>query len=127
MAIERMPALVEAVDLYFQALHECDLEKFDRVFHSSCSLFDTDDGKLTVVPIVDYRRVIAERVSPMSKGQTRDDALISADFLSTDISLTKVRLRIHDKVFVDHLNWAYVDGSFMIVAKLWHDISTASA
>ncbi|MFM0316266.1 nuclear transport factor 2 family protein [Paraburkholderia nemoris] len=125
MSIEKMPALVEAVDLYFQALHECDLEKFDRVFHSSCSLFDTDDGKLTVVPIADYRRVIAERVSPMSKGQARDDTLISADFLSADTALTKVRLRIHDKVFIDHLNWAYVDGSFMIVAKLWHDISVA--
>jgi hypothetical protein len=127
MSIDKMPKLVEAVNLYFQALHECDLEKFDQVFHPNCSLFDTDDGKLTVVPIADYRRVIAERVSPMSKGQPRDDALISADFLSTDISVTKVRLRIHDKVFIDQLNWAYVDGSFMIVAKLWHDISTAPA
>ncbi|MFM0169344.1 nuclear transport factor 2 family protein [Paraburkholderia sediminicola] len=127
MSIEKMPELVEAVDLYFQALHECDLDKFDRVFHTSCSLFDMDDGKLTVVPIADYRRVIAERVSPMSKGQKRDDALISADFLSTDIAVTKVRLRIHDKVFIDHLNWAYVNGSFVIVAKLWHDISTGSA
>jgi hypothetical protein len=85
-----------------------------------------DDGKLTVVPIADYREVIAERVSPMSRGQRRDDALISADFLSTDIAVTKVRLRIHDKVFIDHLNWAYVNGSFVIVAKLWHDISTVS-
>jgi hypothetical protein len=127
LSIEKMPALVEAVDLYFRALHECNLEKFDRAFHPSCSLFDTDDGKLTVVPIADYRRVTAERVSPMSKGQRRDDALISADFLSTDIAVTKVRLRIQDKVFIDHLNWAYVDGAFMIVAKLWHDISTVSA
>jgi len=127
MSIEKMPALVEAVDLYFQALHECDLEKFDRVFHSSSSLFDTDDKKLTVVPIADYRRVIAERVSPMSKGQPRDDTLISADFLSTDIAVTKVRLRIHEKVFIDHMSWAYVDGSFVIVAKLWHDISVAPA
>jgi putative lumazine-binding protein len=127
MSIERMPTLVASVDLYFQALHECDLDKFDRVFHSSCNLFDTDDGKLTVVPIADYRRVIAERVSPMSKGQARDDALISADFLSNGISVTKVRLRIHDKVFVDQLSWAYVDGTFMIVAKLWHDIAIASA
>lgn len=127
MAIEKIPALVKAVELYFQALHACDLEKFDRVFHPSCSLFDTDEAKLTVVPIAEYRSVIAERVSPMSKGQPRDDLLISVDFLSADIAVTKVRLRIHDKVFIDHLNWACIDGSFVIVAKLWHDISPITA
>lgn len=127
MAIEKMPALVKAVDLYFQALHECNLEKFDQVFHPSCSLFDTDEAKLTVVPIAEYRGVIAERVSPKSLGQPRDDRLISADFLSADMAVTKVRLRIHDKVFIDHLNWACIDGSFVIVAKLWHDISPVTA
>ena len=123
MSIEKMPALVEANDLYFQALHECDLEKFDRVFHPGCSLFDTDEGALGVVPIADYRSVIATRVSPNSVGQPREDALMSVDFLSSDMAVTKVRLRIHDKVFANHLNWAYVNGSFVVVAKLWHDIT----
>ena len=123
MSIEKTPALLEANDLYFQALHECNLEKFDKVFHPSCSLFDTDDGALTIVPIAGYREVIAKRTSPMSVGKARDDELISADFLSADTAVTKVRLRIHDKVFIDHLNWAYSDGRFVIVAKLWHDIT----
>lgn len=126
MSIDKMPALVEANDLYFQALHECDLQKFDRVFHPGCSLFDKDESALGIVPIADYRGVIATRVSPKSVGQPREDELISVDFLSSDMAVTKVRLRIHDKVFVDHLNWAYVNGSFVIVAKLWHDITPTS-
>lgn len=64
--------------------------------------------------------------SPSGKSDTLAQ-MIPADFLSADTSVTKVRLRIHDKVFIDHLNWAYVHGSFMMVAKLWHDISTVPA
>jgi hypothetical protein len=88
-------------------------------------LSDTDESALGVVPIADYRSVIATRVSPNSVGQPREDALMSVDFLSSDIAVTKVRLRIQDKIFAKHLNWAYVNASFVIVAKLWHDITLA--
>lgn len=123
MSLEKMPALLQAHDVYFQMAHDCSLEKFDRVFHESCSLFDTDDGVLTVVPIADYREVIANRVSPKSAGKPREDELVSVDFLSPHTAVTRVRLRIHDKVFIDHLSWADVDGRFMIVAKVWHDVT----
>lgn len=113
-----------AVELYFQALFECNLVKFDKVFHPSCSLFDSTDGVLTVVPIADYRNVIEKRTSPASVGQKRDDELISMDFLSPSAAVVKVRLRIHDKVFIDHLNFAQSNGTFLIVAKVWHDVTT---
>ena len=119
-------ALSEAVELYFQALHECNLEKFDQVFHPSCSLFDSLDEVLSVVPIADYRKVIEHRVSPASVGQPRDDEMISVDFLSDTAAVVKVRLRIHDKIFVDHLNFARSEGKFMIVAKIWHETNKTS-
>jgi hypothetical protein len=121
--MNRMNELSNAVELYFKALFECNLDKFDQVFHPSCSLFDSTDGILTVVPIADYREVIRQRTSPESVGQVRDDELISADFLSPGAAVAKVRLRIHDKVFIDHLNFAQCDGKFKIVAKVWHDIT----
>ena len=113
--------IAAVVERYFQALHECDLAKFDEVFHPSCSLFDAMDERFTAMPIADYRDVIAKRTSPASVGQRREDTLISVDLLSPDAGVAKVRLRIHDKVFADHLNLVRVDGRFRIVAKVWHD------
>lgn len=123
MTVTFMPSLIQAIELYCTALHECSLAKFDQVFHPSCSLFDSLEGVLTAMPIAEYREVIAKRTSPHSVGQARDDALISLDFLSPDAAVVKLRIRIHDQVFLDHLSFARVDHRFMIVAKVWHEIT----
>lgn len=122
MSIASVPAAAAAVELYFKALHECDLDKFDEIFHPTASLFDVTDGTFSAVPVKDYREVIRLRQSPASVGQPRDDEMISIDFLSPDIVVTKVRLRIHEHTFLDHLTLAKVDGAFRIVAKTWHEI-----
>jgi len=122
MSLVSAPAALAAIELYFQALHECDLDKFDQVFHPTASLFDVTDGTFTAMPVSDYREVIRLRQSPASVGQPRDDSMISIDFLSPDMAVSKVRLRIHDHTFLDHLTLANVDGRFQIVAKTWHEI-----
>ncbi len=122
MSLASVPAAATAVELYFEALHECDLEKFDRIFHPTASLFDVTDGTFTAMPVSDYREVIRLRQSPASVGQPRDDSMISLDFLSPDMAVTKVRLRIHEHTFLDHLTLANIDGAFRIVAKTWHEI-----
>ena len=122
MSLVSAPAALAAIELYFQALHECDLDKFDQVFHPTASLFDVTDGTFTAMPVSDYREVIRLRQSPASVGQPRDDSMISIDFLSPDMAVSKVRLRIHDHTFLDHLTLANVDGRFRIVAKTWHEI-----
>lgn len=122
VSIQSVESISQAVELYFQALHECDLAKFDQVFHPWSSLFDSTTGIFTAMPVAEYREVILNRRSPKSAGQAREDQLISIDLLSSDAGVAKVQLRIHDKVFVDHLNFARVDGRFMIAAKIWHEV-----
>jgi len=121
-SIQSIEQISQAVELYFQALHACDLAQFDQVFHPSSSLFDSTDGVFTAMPVAEYRQIIAQRRSPKSAGQAREDQLISIDLLSVDAGVAKVQLRIHDKVFVDHLNFARVNGRFMIAAKIWHEV-----
>ena len=125
MSVPIIQSVTQAVQLYFDALYECNLAKFDAVFHPTSSLFDASEGRFTAMPIADYRAIIAKRTPPRSTGQARADELISLDLLCEDAAAAKVRLRIHDKVFVDHLNWVRVDGRFMIVAKVWHDDTAA--
>lgn len=119
-SMDRNAELLDAVDLYFRALYHCDLEMFDKVFHKSSSLFDADEGKTAVDPIADYRKVISKRTPPASTGQKREDEIIMIDWLSERCATVKVRLRIHQNVFVDHLCFVKGEDHFRIVAKLWH-------
>jgi len=122
-------ALLEAVDIYFRALYACDVELLDSVFHPSSTLFDVDEPALTVDPYPAWREVVANRASPASIGQERDEEVISVDWLWEKAAVVHVRLRVLDSVFVDQLSFVdgpAVDGQngWRIVAKVWHLEST---
>jgi hypothetical protein len=63
-AMSRPTEILSAVQINFDALYTCDLALFDEVFHKQSSLFDADEGTVTVDPIAQYRDVIANRVPP---------------------------------------------------------------
>jgi hypothetical protein len=114
----RSTELLDAVDVYFRALHACDVDLLDSVFHPASSLFDVDKGTVDHYPA--WRGVVANRPSPASVGQDRDDEIIVVDWLSDTAAMVRVRLRVLDSIFVDQLS--FVDGAdgWRIVAKVWH-------
>ena len=118
-------SLLAAVDVYFRALHACDVTLLDSVFHPASTLFDVDEGVVTVDPYPEWREVVANRPSPASVGQDRLDEVLLVDWLSEDAAVVRVRLRVLDSVFVDQLSFVRgtgVDGTagWQIVAKVWH-------
>lgn len=125
--MSRNTELLNAIQTYFDALYACDLSLFDKIFHPACSLFDADEGAITVDPIADYRQVISQRESPKSREQRREDEIILIDWLSPTAAIMKVRLRIHANVFVDHLCFVKDINGWRIVAKVWHLESVTSA
>jgi len=117
--------LLAAVDIYFRALYACDVELLDSVFHPASSLFDNDEGVITVDPYPAWREVVANRKSPASVGQERSEEIVLVDWLSESAAVVHVRLRVLDSVFVDQLS--FVEGAasegqsgWRIVAKVWH-------
>lgn len=112
--------LREAVDVYFRALYACDVKLLDAVFHPASTLFDVDEGVVTVDPFPAWREVVANRASPASVGQERDEEIVSITWLSEAAATVHVRLRVLSSVFVDLLS--FVDGpdGWQIVAKVWH-------
>ncbi|MBV1909556.1 MAG: nuclear transport factor 2 family protein [Kangiellaceae bacterium] len=113
-------ALLDAVNNYFDALYYCDIEKLDRVFHTSSSLFDVDQGKLLVDPIASFRQDVTTRPSPASCQQKREQQILMIDWLSKDCAMVKIRIRAHQNVFVDHLSFIKNKQEWQIVAKVWH-------
>lgn len=112
--------LLDAVQVYFDALYYCDTEKLNAVFHNASSLFDADEDKIFVEPIDSFSADVGGRVSPASKGQTREDEVLMIDWLSPLSAVVKIRLRAHQNVFVDHLGFVKGPDGWKIVSKIWH-------
>ena len=120
MSTHQLPSLLDAVQLYFDSLYFCDIEKLNAVFHPSSSLFDADDGTLFVEPIESFSNDVGSRTTPASTGQAREDEVLGVDFLSAISATVKVRLRAHENVFVDHLAFVKTEDGWRIVSKVWH-------
>lgn len=116
----REPELLAAVDVYFRALYACDTALLDSVFHPASTLFDVDEHIVTVDPYPAWREVVANRASPASVGQEREEEVVSITWLSDAAATVHVRLRVLQAIFVDHLS--FVDGpdGWQIVNKVWH-------
>lgn len=112
--------LLATIETYFDAIHECDTEKLNAVFHPASSLFDADNGTVFVEPIESFSRDVAGRVSPASTGQVREAEVLMIDFLSPVSATVKIRIRAHRNVFVDHLGLVLGAEGWQIVSKIWH-------
>ncbi len=120
--------LLEAIDVYLDMIYNCDVEKLDSIFHPASSLFDADEGKIFVDPIANFRQDVANRASPASVNQKREEEIILIDYLSSLSAMVKLRLRAHNNIFVDHLSFVKNEKQqWKIVAKVWHLESISKA
>lgn len=116
--------LRQALQTYFDVMYECDLEKFDSIFHPTSSLFTMKNGEFNLRPFAQYRAEIATRTPPKSLSQERIDDILQIGMLSPEIAFAQVRVRIFDKIFVDNLNLLKFEDHWMIVAKIFHHAET---
>jgi hypothetical protein len=112
--------LTDAVQLYLDLMYDCDVGKFDKVFASTSQLHGFREGKMTCWPAPQYKEVLAGRRSPKVAGAPREEQVLLLDFTSPTQALAKVRVRIHDMVFVDYLSYHKVDGRWLITSKAYH-------
>ncbi len=118
--MDTLNELTSAVQTYFDALYECDIDKLALVFHPESSLFDADTGEVFVEPIASYKNDVSTRVSAKSVGLPLEAAILLIDYLSPISAVVKVRIRIHDNVFLDHLSFVKGTIGWQIVSKIWH-------
>lgn len=116
----RLTDLTQAIEIYFEAIHECDTAKLNTVFHPQSSLFDADNGAIFVEPIDSFSNDVAGRTSPASVGQNLDAEILLIDYLSPVSATVKIRIRAHKNVFLDHLGFVKGENGWQIVSKIWH-------
>jgi hypothetical protein len=113
-------SLIAAVEQYFETMFDSDLGRFDQVFAPTAQLHGLRDGNLRVLPAAQYRKLLAANPSPKSENAPRQQEILLVDFASPSQALVKVRVRINTILYVDHLAFHLVGGSWLVTAKSFH-------
>jgi hypothetical protein len=113
-------SIVDVVDQYFETMFDNDTDRLDRVFAPTAQLHGLRDDKLRMLPVPEYRKVLASTPSPKSKAAPRQQEILSIDFAAPVQALVKVRVRIDTLLYVDYLCFHLIDGAWRVTAKSFH-------
>jgi len=119
-------AILSLIDDYFEVMHAQDMELFDRVFHPSCCLYSAQGGELVLRPYAVYREQVANRQSPKELGNARRDQVLMIDQISDTLALVRVQLEMFGGVMQDYLNIVYLDGKWVVMAKMYERVGDAA-
>jgi hypothetical protein len=114
------PAIRALLQDYFDGLHFSDAERLGRVFHASAMYACATSGTLQVLDMATYLPMVAQRPSPASLGQPREDEIVSIETAGPVTALARVHCTIAPKRFTDLLTLVRVDGQWRILAKVFH-------
>ena len=112
--------LTQAVQRYFDLMHDGDTARFERVFRSTAQLHGFREGQMSMWPVHQYKEILAGRPSPKSLNAPREEEILLMDFASATQAIVKVRVRINTVVFVDYLTYHRIDGDWLITSKAYH-------
>ncbi|RTL71888.1 MAG: hypothetical protein EKK41_07590 [Hyphomicrobiales bacterium] len=114
------PALLDAIEAYFELMYTSDIGHFDRVFAPTAHLHGLRDGNLRVLPAAEYRKILASAPSPQSKGAPRQQEILLIDIAAPTQALAKVRVRIDTILYLDYLAFHLIDDAWRVTAKSFH-------
>lgn len=113
-------AIASAINGYFDLMYDADDDRFPKVFHDACLIHGMRDGKLAVWSAPEFREMMRNRPSPAATKSPRDQQIISIENIAPDLAAAKVRVRIGQIGFVDHLTFHRIDDKWVITSKAFH-------
>lgn len=117
-----LPEITALLQRYFDTLYHCDLQEFDSVFHPQAIYVSADKQPLLYRDMPTYREVIAQRTSPASRGEQRQDSIDAIELLGDNTAQARVRCSIGAEDYVDLLSLVRSAGQWRIIAKVFHII-----
>lgn len=110
----------QQLEQYFDGLYFCDLQLLNNVFHSDAIYINVTEQPVLRLSMAEYFPIVASRISPASKLQTRQDKISSINLIHERLALVHVECVIHPKYFYDALTFVFEDGKWKIISKVFH-------
>jgi Putative lumazine-binding len=118
--MDQIKTIASAINGYFDLMYDADDSRFAEVFHDACLIHGMRDGKLTAWSASEFRDVMRNRPSPAAMKSPRHQEIFSIEHMVPDLANAKVRVRIGQTGFIDHLIFHRIDGKWLITAKAFH-------
>ena len=112
--------LEQALQTYFDGLHEGDTTKLGRVFHDVAHLFYVTDGKLGDMSREQWFDLVCSRASAQSQDLRRHDWVVQIDRSGPSTAFAKVQCQIPPRYFTDYLTFVKLEEGWRIVSKTFH-------
>ena len=110
----------KVIRTYFDLLYKGDKDLIETVFLPEANVSSLSNGKIVKIDMDGFRKRIAERQSPESIGEIRDDKIISIDMSSPTTAMVKVKCNILHNNYIDYLSLFKVSGKWKIISKVFH-------
>ena len=110
----------KVIKTYFDLLYKGDKDLIEKVFLPEANVSSLYNDKIVKIDMDGFRKRIAERKSPESIGEMRDDKIIMIDISSPTTALVKVKCNILHNNYIDYLSLFKVSGKWKIISKIFH-------
>jgi hypothetical protein len=118
--MDQMQTIAIAIHGYFDLMYDADDSRFLEVFHHDCLVHGLRDGKLVAWSSSEFRDVIRNRPSAAAMKSPREEQILSMERTAPELAAAKVRVRIGQAGFIDHLIFHRIDGKWLITSKAFH-------
>jgi Putative lumazine-binding len=105
---------------YLDGLYHSDTQRLRRVFHPRAHYVCATEGTLTYRTMDEYFPIVDRRPSPESRGEARDDKIVSIEFAGPVTASARVNCAIGPKHFTDLLTLIRIDDRWQIISKVFH-------
>jgi len=113
-------SVVNVISNYFDGLYNSDISMLANVFHPRAHYVCATDGALLYYKMDEYFPIVDKRLSPASRGEKRNDRILSVEFAGPVTAYARVECSIGKKFFTDFLTLIYVEGKWQIISKVFH-------
>ena len=112
--------VANVISKYFDGLYHSDTSMLADVFHPAAHYVCATDGTVMHLNMGEYFPIVDKRPSPASRGEQRNDRILSMEFAGPVTAFARVECSIGPKIFTDFLTLIFVDGKWQIISKVFH-------
>lgn len=113
-------AVKNVLSKYFDGLYNSDTSMLAGVFHPRAHYVCATDGTLLYRDMDEYFPIVDKRPSPASRGEKRNDRILSVEFAGPVTANVRVECSIEKRFFTDFLTLIFVDRKWQIISKVFH-------
>ena len=112
-------ALHQLMEKYFDALYFCDWSALEEIFHQDARYINASTEQYVNISLNEYLEVIKKRHSPMERGDSRSERIVSVHCQTQEMALITAHMTMLDKSYLDYLTLIYSNSHWCIISKVF--------